>query len=376
MIIGVPRERKQGECRVALTTDGAAQLVAKGHRVLIEKGAGKLSGFTDHEYTEVGATVVNELERVWGEAELVVKVKEPAPEEFPLFRKGLAVFSFLHPAALPKMIEALVSSEVIGLDYDLVMLDDGRLPILEPMSIIAGKLAIQCGAFSLQSGNGGRGVLLGGSPGVRPGKVVVVGAGAAGSAAARVALGIGAKVSLLDINLDKLAPFAHNMTGVTTLYSSPQALRRELKYADIVVGSVLIPGALAPKLLTKEMLGLMQPGSVIVDICIDQGGFAETSRSTSIASPTYVEQEIVHYCVPNMPALVPRTSTIALTNATFRWIDAFVSKGIIPAVRSYAPLRRCLVTYNGEVTNKVVGDALGMKTLEDSEVDRLLGLAR
>lgn len=371
MVIGVPRERKQGECRVALTPDGAAQLIARGHRVLIEHGAGRLSGFADEEYVSAGATMVD-LSRVWGESELVVKVKEPAPEELPLFRPGLAVFSFLHPAVAPELMNALVEREVIGLDYDLVMLDDGRLPILEPMSIIAGKLAIQCGAFALQSGSGGCGVLLGGAPGVRPGKVVVVGAGAAGSAAARVALGMGAQVSLLDINLDKLAPFAHGVPGVVTLYSSPQALMRELRDADIVVGSVLIPGALAPKLLTREMIDRMHPGSVIADICIDQGGFAETSRPTSIAAPTYVEHGVVHYCVPNMPALVPRTSTIALTNATFRWIDALATKGIMSAVKLRAPLRRSLVSYRGNVTNKVVGDALRMPSLDDPAVDALI----
>ncbi len=372
MIIGVPRERKQGECRVALTPDGAAQLCAKGHKVLIEKGAGDLSGFTDQEYLAAKAELRGGLAEVWGEAELLVKVKEPAPEELPLFRAGLAVFSFLHPAVAPELVTALVDSKVVGLDYDLVTLDDGRLPILEPMSVIAGKLSIQAGAVALQSGGGGRGVLLGGAPGVRPAKVVVVGAGAAGSSAARVAQGMGAQVVVLDVNLDRLQPFASGHAQTSTLYSSPQALARELHDADLVIGSVLIPGALAPKLISRSQLPTMKHGAVIVDICIDQGGFAETSHPTSIAQPTYVESSVVHYCVPNMPALVPRTSTLALTNATFRWIESIAALGVNEAIKRFKPLRRSLISYDGHLTNAVVADALGRVSMGADQVDKML----
>lgn len=372
MIIGVPRERKQGECRVALTPDGAAQLAGKGHRVLIERGAGDLSGFTDQEYLAAKAEICATLADVWSNAELLVKVKEPAPEELPLFRPGMAVFSFLHPAVAPELVAALVKSKVVGLDYDLVTLDDGRLPILEPMSVIAGKLSIQAGAAALQSGGGGRGVLLGGAPGVRPAKVVVVGAGAAGSSAARVAMGMGAQVVILDINLDRLQPFASGSPQIATLYSSPQAIARELHDADLVIGSVLIPGALAPKLVSRAQLPTMKHGAVIVDICIDQGGFAESSHPTSIATPTYIESSIVHYCVPNMPALVPRTSTLALTNATFRWIESIATLGVDAALRRLLPLRRSLISYGGQLTNPVVADALGLSALTAEQVDQMI----
>ena len=372
MIIGVPRERKQGECRVALTPDGAAQLTAKGHKVIIERAAGDLSGFTDQEYLAAHAEIRGSLAEVWGEAELLVKVKEPAPEELPLCRAGLAVFSFLHPAVAPELVEALVGSKAIGLDYDLVTLDDGRLPILEPMSVIAGKLSIQAGAAALQSGTGGRGVLLGGAPGVRPAKVVVVGAGAAGSSAARVALGMGAQVTILDVNLDRLQPFASGVLHASTLFSSPQAISREIHDADLVIGSVLIPGALAPKLISRAQLQTMKHGAVIVDICIDQGGFAESSHATSIAHPTFIESSVVHYCVPNMPALVPRTSTLALTNATYRWIDSIATLGVKEAIRRLKPLRRSLISYDGHLTNSVVGDALGRSSMTAEQVDKMI----
>ncbi|MFN8389185.1 MAG: alanine dehydrogenase [Bdellovibrionota bacterium] len=364
MIIGVPRERKEGECRVALTPDGAAVLHSRGHRVLIEHNAGKLSGFSDREYQDSGAEIIGTLEEVWGQAELLVKVKEPAPEELSLFRRGLAVFSFLHPAVAPEMMKAMLQSEVTGIDYDLVMLDDQRLPILEPMSVIAGKLSIQCGAYALQSTNGGRGVLLGGAVGVRPARVVVIGAGAAGSSAAQVAIGMGADVVVMDINSDKLQPFSKGALRAITVQSSPVSLEREIRAADLVIGAVLIPGALAPKLLSRKMLGGMKAGSVIVDICIDQGGMAESSRPTTISQPTYVDSGVVHYCVPNMPALVPRTSTIALTNATLRWIVALSEKGILAGVSSLPPLRRSVVSYKGRLTNRAIGDALSLPVVD------------
>ncbi len=372
MNIGIPKERKSGERRVALTPIGAAELVGLGHSIFIEKDAGALSGFPDAEYVTAGATICNELSQVWERAELLVKVKEPAPEEFTLFRPGLAVFSFLHPAVAPDLVKALLEKNVIGLDYDLVMLEDMRLPILEPMSVVAGKLAIQCGAYALQANGGGRGVLLGGTPGVTSGKVVVIGAGAAGANAARVAIGMGARVTVIDINPDKLAPFAAPPYNANTVISSPQAIENEVRDADLVIGSVLIPGALAPKLLTRAMLKKMRRGAVIVDICIDQGGFAETSRATSIADPTYIEEGIVHYCVPNMPSLVPQTSTLALTNATMRWIKLLAGQGIKQSVQTVGPIRKSLVSVGGKLTNAAIGEALHLPWITPDAAEKLL----
>lgn len=360
MIIAIPRERKPGECRVAITPDGAGSLRTVGAKVLIEKNAGELSGFADAEYQKAGAEIIADLSELWAKADLLLKVKEPAPEELSLFRPGLTVFSFLHPAVAPEMMHALLESEVIGLDYDLVSTADGRLPILEPMSVIAGKLAIQCGAVALQSRDGGRGVLLGGAAGVKPAKVLVVGAGAAGASAAQLAIGLGARVVIMDINTDKLQSFCTGAFKAETVYSTPAALERELLDADLVIGSVLIPGALAPKLLTRAMLKKMQKGSVIVDICIDQGGFAESSRATSIAEPTYVEEGVVHYCVPNMPALVPRSSTLALTNATLPWVRKLSKEGIKAAIKNSLPLQESLVSVKGKLTNKAIGQALNI----------------
>ncbi|MCC6220447.1 MAG: alanine dehydrogenase [Deltaproteobacteria bacterium] len=372
MIIGIPKERKPDERRVALIPDGARVLTNLGHRVLLETQAGALSGFSDDDFKAAGAEIVPDLKSVWGQCELLVKVKEPSPDEIGFFRPGLAVFCFLHLAVAPELTKAMVEQKVTGLDYDLVTLDDGRLPILEPMSVIAGKLSIQCGAYALQANCGGRGVLLGGAVGVQPGKIVVVGAGAAGSNAARVALGIGAEVSILDINPQKLQPFAERIPPTKTLFSTPDTLRREIAEADLVIGSVLVPGALAPKLLTREMLTTMKKGSVIVDICIDQGGFAESSRPTTISNPTFVEDDVVHYCVTNMPALVPRTSTIALTNSTLLWIQRIAGLGITGAVRKSPPLRRSLTSYKGNLTNAVIGRDLNMKFLTEHEVNELL----
>lgn len=357
MIIGIPRERKAGECRVAITPEGVSLLRSRGHTVIIEQRAGELSSFSDEEFLAAGAEIIGTLSELWNRAELLVKVKEPAEEELQFFRPGLTVFSFLHPAVAPEMMNALVQKGVTGLDYDLLMLEGGRLPILEPMSVIAGKLSIQAGAYSLQSNAGGRGVLLGGASGAAPARVVVVGAGAAGSNAAWVAIGMGAEVVVLDIRKDRLAPFAKEATIVE---STPEALEREIQSGDLIIGSVLIPGALAPKLLTRKILAGMKKGSVIVDICIDQGGFAETSRATTIAQPTYVEGGVVHYCVPNMPALVPRTSTSALTSATLPWISLIAEKSVDLVLKESTPVRYSAVSYKGKLTNKAIGEALGM----------------
>lgn len=372
MIIGIPKERKPGERRVALTPHGARELARNGQSVLVEQGAGLLSGFPDAEYREGGAEIVPTLADVWGRCELLVKVKEPAPEEVQYFRKDLGVFSFLHLAVAPELTKAMVASGVIGLDYDLVTLPDGRLPILEPMSEIAGKLSIQCGAYALQSGSGGAGVLLSGATGVKPTRVVVIGAGVAGSNAARIALGMGAEVSILDINTAKLAPFAEGPWRARTLFSTATALEKEVQEAHLVIGAVLLPGALAPKLITDAMIRAMKPGAVLVDICIDQGGVSETSRPTTIADPTFTQNGVVHYCVTNMPALVPRTSTLALTNATFPWIRKIAERGITSALRESEALKAGLTSYQGKLTNSAIAASLGMKAISSEEISALL----
>jgi alanine dehydrogenase len=368
MIIGVPRERKADERRVALLPDGVVELVQAGHQVIVEENAGELSGFANDEYLQAGASIAAQLSDIWQEVDLLVKVKEPAPEEVQYFRPGLAVFSFLHLAADEELTKSMVRSGVTGLDYDLLMLEDGRLPILEPMSIIAGKLSIQCGAYALQAQTNGRGVLLGGAPGVVAGKVVVLGAGAAGGNAARVAMGMGAEVTVLDINPKRLQPFSEGTLRARTLFSTSKAIEREVRDADLVIGSVLIPGALAPKLISEKLVQMMQPGSVLVDICIDQGGCAETSKSTRIIDPTYVSHGVVHYCVPNMPALVPRTSTQALTAASLPWIKEIANRGIQDSIKSVKPIRLSLTSYQGNLTNKAIGDAVGIEAVDPSEL--------
>ena len=359
MNISVVRERKLGETRVAITPAGVRELVADGHSVFVETEAGALSGFTDEQYTQVGASITSSLEETWGKAELLVKVKEPTSEEVQFFRPDLAVFCFFHLAVIPEVAEALVKQRVVGLDYDLVMTDDGRLPILEPMSVIAGRLSIQAGAYSLQSSSGGSGVLLSGAAGVPAGKVLVIGAGAAGRNAARLANGMSAEVCVLDIKRDRLIPFVDR--GYRTQFSTRATLEEELSQADLVIGAVLIPGALAPKLVTRELLGVMKKGSVLVDICIDQGGIAESSQATTIAEPTYLEQGVVHYCVPNMPALVPRTSTQALSSATLPWIRKLADLGVLNAMKDNPPLKRSLVSYGGYLTNETIARELSMK---------------
>lgn len=371
MRIAVPRERKQGECRIALTPKGAQRLAQQGHSVLIEKSAGEKSGFFDDEYLAAGAKITSSLETIWCESDLVVKVKEPAAEEIPFFGPNLSVFCFLHHAAFPELTDKMLESGMTGIDYDLVTLSDGSLPILRPMSIIAGKLSIQCGALALQSNMSGRGVLLGGTDTVAPARVLVIGAGAAGSSAALVAHGMGAEVVVLDINQKKLDALPKS-TKLHTAHSNEKTIRLEITSADLIIGSVLIPGDKAPKLVKADMLPTMKKGAVFVDICIDQGGCAETSRSTSIAEPTYVEQNVVHYCVPNMPALVPRTATEALTNETIGYIEALANKGIKQALRESKPLFQALTVYSGKLTNKTIGLALKITALEEQETRNML----
>lgn len=358
MIIGVPRERKTLEMRVAVTPDGALELIRKGHTVIIETNAGSGSQFPDAQYIAVGCTIAQSLADVWTRADLVVKVKEPAPEEYALFRPGLQVFCFLHLASLPDVAKALLQSGVTSLAYELVQTADFRYPLLEPMSEIAGKLGIVNGSTFLLSQNGGRGILLGGAVGVPPAKVTVLGAGIAGRAAAEMALGMGAEVTVLDVDLRRLEGLKYALgRGLITLFSNAGTLERVLLSTDLLIGAVLIPGAKAPKIVTRAMVHAMKPGSVIVDISIDQGGCVETMKTTSLDKPTYVDGGVIHYGVPNMPAQTPLTSTLALTNRTLPFIEKIASKD---GWRSDARLSAALNTIGGQLTNEAVGVALGL----------------
>ena len=305
-----------------------------------------------------------ELAKVWQESELLLKVKEPAAEEQQYFRSDLSIFCFLHPAAEPVITKNLLKAGVLSFDYDLLMLDDGSLPILHPMSVIAGKLSVQCGARGLQSDNGGSGILLGGCSAVPPAKVLILGAGAAGGSAASVAAGMGADVVILDINQDKLDEVLREnqeaQGSIRGVLSTQSALESEIASTDLLIGAVLIPGKLAPKLITRAMLSQMRPGSVFIDICIDQGGCSETSRVQSLENPYFLECGVLHYAVPNMPALVPRTATQALTSVTLPWLEKICALGPEKAASEVAELRRSLVTNGGKLCNKVVAEALGL----------------
>jgi len=317
MIIGVPKEIKEEEYRVALLPSTAKELVKKGHQVLIEKNAGVGSGISDEGYQSAGAEILTTPEEIFKKAELIVKVKEPQKEEYPLLWEGQIIFTFFHFAAARKLTEAMIKRKIVALAYETVQKDDGSLPLLIPMSEIAGKLASQEGAKYLEKPSGGKGVLLGGVSGVAPGKVLIIGAGTVGENAATVAAGMGADVILLDINLERLRHLKGILpANVKLIYSNPATLKKYLKKADLVIGAVLIPGAKAPQLINKEMLKLMEPGTVLVDVAIDQGGCFETSRPTTHQEPTYVVDGIVHYCVANIPGAVARTSTFALCNST------------------------------------------------------------
>ena len=373
MKIGVPRERKELEKRVAITPDGAKQLTAHGHTVLIETDAGLNAGFSDSEYNQAGAQIVQELSQVWNDAEMVVKVKEPHPDEYQYFRPGLLLFDYLHLASMPEVTHAMLKSGITGVAYELVYDSDGTLPLLEPMSEIAGKLSVLNGASYLLSQNGGRGILLGGAVGVPRANVTIVGAGVSGRAACSVAFGMGAHVHVFDINTKKLDSLqAEFGNQISTAFSTPAALKRTLTQTDLLIGAVLIPGAAAPKLISKEMIQAMPNGSVFVDISIDQGGCGETIRPTSLENPVYTEEGVIHYGVCNMPAQTARTSTMALTNATLPYITkiANASNGTGDTTtdtnRALLGLKRCpelleaMNTHQGKLTNKKVSEAVGV----------------
>jgi alanine dehydrogenase len=370
VIVGVPREIKPGEQRVALTPAGARALGEGGHRVLVERGAGSGSSIRDEEYTREGATAAG-VDEVWAQAELILKVKEPIAEEYARLRPGQILFTYLHLAAVPELARALQAADVIAIAYETVQRPDGSLPLLAPMSEVAGRLAVQEGAFYLAKAHGGRGILLAGVPGVPPGNVAVLGAGTVGINAARIALGLGADVSILDINLDRLRAVDDLFHGrVITLMSNSFNVDQVLRRADLLVGAVLVAGARAPVLVTKEMVATMKEGSVIVDVAVDQGGSVETIHATTLLDPTYVVSGVVHYGVANMPALVPRTSTFALTNATLPYALELAGRGVVAAVRRNPALARGANVWRGRMVHPAVAHALGERA---TPLEALLG---
>ncbi|EAU45748.1 alanine dehydrogenase [Salipiger bermudensis] len=360
MKLGCPREVKAQEYRVGLTPNAAREAVSQGHEVLIQSGAGLGAGFEDDDYVAAGATIVDTAREVFDATEMIVKVKEPQPAERAMLREGQLLFTYLHLAPDPAQTDDLLASGATCMAYETVTDDRGGLPLLAPMSEVAGRLAPQMGAWSLQKANGGRGVLMGGVPGVGPANVVVVGGGNVGTHAARIAAGMGANVTVLDRSLPRLR-YLDDVFGTTfrNRYSTEGALVEVLPEADMVIGAVLIPGAAAPKLISREMLGLMKPGAVLVDVAIDQGGCFETSRATTHDDPVYEVDGIQHYCVANMPGAVPRTSTIALGNATLPFVMALANKGWRKACAEDRHLLAGLNVHAGQLTNAPVAEALG-----------------
>ncbi len=358
MIIGVPKEVKDNESRVGVTPAGVHALVAAGHTVLVEHNAGELSAMPDDEYQAAGAEIVGSAHDVWRLAEMVVKVKEPVDKEYRHFREGLVLFTYLHLAPIADLTNALLEKKVTGIAYETVRDRAGTLPLLTPMSEVAGRMSVQVGAAYLQKEHGGRGVLLGGVPGVPPGNVVIIGGGIVGTNAARIALGLGARVTLVDMNLNRLREIDDIFSGrLFTLASNAYNIERAVCEADLVIGSVLIPGAAAPKLVTKAMVSKMKKGAVIVDVAIDQGGCIETARPTTHSDPSYKVEGVVHYCVTNMPAAVPNTSTLALTNATFPYLVKIAKLGANAAIKEDPGLAQGVNTFNGILTCKPVAES-------------------
>lgn len=359
MLIGIPKEIKNNENRVGLTPAGVQSLVKKGHQVLVEINAGLGSGFADEDYTKQGATIVATAAEAWA-AEMVVKVKEPLAEEYGFLREDLLLFTYLHMAAAPELADAMVASKTTGVAYETVRDLDGQLPLLVPMSEVAGRMAVQIGAHFLTKQEGGSGVLLGGVPGVPKGKVTIIGGGVVGTHAARIALGLGAQVTILDISAKRLAVledvFGHQ---IQTLMSNPFNIEASVRDADVVIGAVLIPGAKAPKLVTDDMVKQMRPGSVIVDVAVDQGGVIETAdRVTTHTEPVYEKHGVLHYAVANIPGAVARTSTIALTNVTLPYVESLADNGFHKAIALDEGLRQGVTTYQGHITSQPVATGL------------------
>lgn len=359
-IVGVPNEIKTHESRVALIPVGVEELTRIGHKVLIQSGAGQGSGISDEQYANHGAQIVPTAEDVWKEADLIVKVKEPLPVEWPLMRAGQIVFTYFHFAADEHLTRAVLKSGITAIAYETIRDSKGTLPLLTPMSEVAGRMSIQEGAKYLERPFDGRGILLGGVPGVLPASVVILGAGVVGANAAKVAAGLGANVTILDINLDRLRYLDDVMPrNVTTLYSDRHNIQYSLSRADLLIGAVLIPGARAPHLVRREDLKRMQPRAVIIDVAIDQGGCVETSRPTTHSQPTYIVDDVVHYCVTNMPGAVGRTSTYALTNVTLPYVLQLARLGFDKAIKDYPGLRQGVNVHHGKVTNPAVAETFG-----------------
>jgi alanine dehydrogenase len=362
MIIGVPKEIKPDERRVAMTPAGAAAFVLHGHQVYVERGAGLGSGFIDRHYRAAGAQIVASAAAVWKRATMVLKVKEPLTSEFKFLRPDLVLFTYLHLAAEPQVAHALLKHGVAALGYETVQLEDSSLPLLAPMSEVAGRLAIQVGGWCLEAQNGGAGVLLSGAPGVRPGKVLIIGGGIAGFNACRVAEGAGAQVTILDVNPLRLRYLNDLLSNrAVTVMSNRATLEVEIRQADLVVGTVLVAGARAPRLITRAMIARMKRGAALVDISIDQGGISETSVPTTHSKPIYIRDGVVHYCVTNMPGVVPHTSTYALTNATLLYALEIADHGLLEACARNPALRWGLNAYGGKVVHPAVAESLGMK---------------
>ena len=360
MIIGVPKEIKEQEHRVGLVPATASTLTRRGHTVLVQKSAGIGSGFADEDYVAVGAKIIDTAEELFRKAEMIVKVKEPLKAEYGLLRKGQILFTYLHLAASKPLTEALLKSGVTGVAYETIQVAI-KLPLLEPMSEIAGRMSVVMGAYFLAKHNGGSGVLLGGVPGVLPGRVVVIGGGTAGVNAARMATGLGADVTILEVDLERMRFLDITMGSAHTLYSSESHLRELMPNVDLLIGAVLLPGAKAPKLITRAMLKAMKTGSVLVDIAIDQGGCAETSRPTTHLQPIYVEEGVTHYCVANMPAAYARTATQALTNITYRYVELLADLGLDEACKKQPALIGGINTRDGKLTCRAVAEAHGLK---------------
>ena len=363
MIIGIPKEIKAQEHRVGLLPSLVYQLCQRGHRILVERSAGEGSGYADAEYAKAGAEVVLKHEEIFERSEMIVKVKEPLPEEYELLRPQQILFTYLHLAASRSLTERLIRSGVTAIAYETVEVHR-RLPLLEPMSEIAGRMSIIMGGYFLANQNGGKGVLLGGVPGVLPGKVIVIGGGTAGVNAARMATGLGADVTILEVDVERMRFLDITMHGAHTLYSSPAHLLEVMPTVDLLIGAVLVPGAKAPKLITREMLGMMKAGSVLVDIAIDQGGCVETSRPTTHDDPIFVESGVTHYCVANMPAAYARTATQALTNVTARYIETLADYGVPGAFERDPHLIGGLNLMDGKITCRAVAEAHGLPFTE------------
>lgn len=376
MIVGVPKEVKTDEYRVAITPAGVQSFIEAGHQVLIEQRAGEGSGFSDWEYIESGAQIVETAEEVWSKAEMIIKVKEPQPEEYPYFREGLILFTFLHLAAEPELTKRLCDRGVTAIAYETIQLPDQSLPLLTPMSEIAGRMAVQAGAQFLEKRHGGKGILLSGVPGVKPGKVTIIGGGTVGLNAAKIAMGYGAEVTILDIHAARLRHIDDLFFGrIHTLISTPYHIAQIIQETDLLIGAVLIPGRKAPHLVTEEMVQTMAPGSVIVDVSVDQGGsIATIDRATTHRDPVYEKFGVLHYAVANIPGAVPRTATLALTAVTLPYILEIANQGLMLAVQQNSALAKGVNVYQGKITNQAVAESLGFPFHSLADVKAIISI--